>query len=92
MSIVNVVQRCYPSAMDQDAIRGWIAGHRAAERRSLELMRREGPMSPELSFRAAMELCELAPPMGPDPVRDREIEQARMLWATLKKPWAARHA
>jgi hypothetical protein len=39
-----------------------------------------------------MELCELAPPMGSDPMRDREIEQARMLWAKLKKPWVARHA
>jgi hypothetical protein len=78
--------------VDREVIRGWIAGHRAAERRSLELMRREGPMSPERSFHAAMELCELAPPVGPDPVRDREIEQARRLWAKLKKPWAARHA
>jgi hypothetical protein len=49
-------------------------------------------MSPERSFHAAMELCELAPPVGPDPVRDREIEQARRLWAKLKKPWAARRA
>lgn len=75
-----------------EAVRRWIAGHRAAERRSLELMRHEGPMSPELSFRAAMELCDLAPPMEPDPVRDREIEQARRLWTKLKKPWVARRA
>jgi len=57
--------------MEQDVVRRWIAGHRAAERRSLELMRDEGPISPELSFRAAMELCDLAAPMEPDPVRDR---------------------
>jgi hypothetical protein len=55
-------------------------------------MRQEGPMSPELSFRAAMELCDLAIPMEHDPVRDREIAEARGLWARLKKPWAARRA
>jgi hypothetical protein len=78
--------------MEQDVVRRWIAGHRAAERRSLELMRDEGPISPELSFHAAMELCDLAAPMEPDPVRDREIEQARRVWAKLKKPWVARRA
>ncbi|HEX7941511.1 MAG TPA: hypothetical protein VF488_06880 [Gemmatimonadaceae bacterium] len=78
--------------MERDAVRRWIAGQRAAERRSLELMQHEGPISPELSFRAAMELCDLAGHMDSDPVRDREVETARRLWAKLKKPWAARHA
>jgi hypothetical protein len=71
----------------RNAVRRWIAGHRAAEHRSLELMRHEGPMSPELSFRAAMELCDLADHMDPDPVREREVETARRLWTRLKKPW-----
>jgi hypothetical protein len=70
----------------------WIAGHRAAERRSLELMRQEGPLSPEASFRAAMELCDLATWAEHDPVRDREVAEARRLWVKLKKPWAARFA
>lgn len=78
--------------MDQEVVRRWIAGHRAAERRSFELMRDEGPLSPESSFHAAMELCDLALPMEPDPVRDREIKQARRLWAKLKKLWVARRA
>ena len=73
--------------VERDIVRRWIAGHRAAERRSLELMQQEGPLSPELSFRVAMELCDLADDMDPDPVREREIETARRLWARLKKPW-----
>jgi len=55
-------------------------------------MQQEGPMSSESSFRAAMELCDLAPLMEQDPVRDREIAEARRLWANLKKPWVARLA
>jgi hypothetical protein len=55
-------------------------------------MREEGAMSPEASFRAAMELCDLATLIEHDPVRDREIAEARRLWTKLKKPWAARLA
>ena len=86
---VPIVLGC---VVDREAVRRWIAGHRAAERRSLELMQQEGPMSLESSFRAAMELCDLAPLMEQDPVRDREIAEARRLWAKLKKPWVARLA
>jgi hypothetical protein len=78
--------------VERDAVRRWINGHRAAERRNLELMQYEGPMSSEASFLAAMELCDLAAPVDSDPVRDREIEKTRRLWAKLKKPWAARSA
>jgi len=49
-------------------------------------------MSSESSFQAAMELCDLAMPTAHDPVRDREIAEARRLWAKLKKPWVARLA
>jgi hypothetical protein len=55
-------------------------------------MRQEGPLSPESSFRAAMELCDLATWMEQDPVRDREVAEVRRLWLKLKKPWAARLA
>jgi hypothetical protein len=78
--------------VDREAVRRWIAGQRAAERRSFEVMRQEGPLSPESSFDAAMELCDLATWTEHDPVRDREVEQARKIWAKLKKPWAARRA
>jgi hypothetical protein len=43
-------------------------------------MRQEGPMSSESSFHAAMEICDLAPVMEQDPVRDQEIAEARRLW------------
>jgi hypothetical protein len=55
-------------------------------------MKREGPMSPELSFEAAMEMCDLAVVSEHDPVRDREIAEARSLWMKLNKPWVARRA
>ena len=78
--------------MQRGAVLRWIAGQRAAERRSLELMQREGPASPEASFRAAMELCDLATWTEDDPVRDREIAEARRLWTKLKKSYVARLA
>jgi hypothetical protein len=78
--------------MERETIRRWVAGHRAAERRSLELMRQEGPVSSEASFQAAMELCDLATWVEHDPVRDREVAEARRLWTKLKKPWVARLA
>ena len=68
----------------------WIAGQQAAERRSLRLMRDEGPMSAEGSFGAAMELCDLVTAERDDPVRDREVAEARRLWTKLKRPWVAR--
>jgi hypothetical protein len=55
-------------------------------------MHEEGPASPESSFRAAMELCDLATWTENDPVRDREVAEARRLWVKLKKPWVARLA
>jgi hypothetical protein len=78
--------------VERAAVRRWIAGHRAAERRNLELMQDEGAMSPERSFRAAMELCDLATAMESDPVADREVTAARALWAKLKQPWRVKHA
>jgi len=54
-----------------------IAGQEAAHRRSLELMKHEGPMSSEASFAAAMELCDLAPILEDDAVRDRELAERR---------------
>jgi hypothetical protein len=86
------MRSCYACVVEREVVRRWIAGHRAAERRRLELMRQEGPISPESSFRAAMELWDLATFMEHDPVRDREVAEARKLWAKLKKPWAARRA
>lgn len=75
-----------------EAVRRWIAGHRSAERRAFDLMKEEGPMTPELSFEAAMEMCDLASFAAHDPVRDREIASVRMLWMKLKQPWVGRRA
>ena len=78
--------------MDNEAVRRWIAGQRAAEQRSFQRMQAQGPMTPEDSFAAAMELCSLAVVPDRDPVRDREIADARAVWAKLKRKWAASHA
>jgi hypothetical protein len=55
-------------------------------------MKQEGPMAAECSFEAAMEMCDLATVPEHDPVRDREIAEARLIWAKLKKPWVAKRA
>jgi hypothetical protein len=78
--------------VDRDVVRRWIAGQRSAERRSFDLMKQEGPMASERSFEAAMEMCDLAAVPEHDPVRDREIAEARAVWTKLKKPWAAKRA
>ncbi|MGE0872821.1 MAG: hypothetical protein AB7P03_29975 [Kofleriaceae bacterium] len=57
----------------------WAAGHRAAEQRILEERRQTGPLPPEHSFVAAMELCALVEITPPDAVRVRETTQAREL-------------
>ena len=78
--------------MDGPAIRRWLDGHRAAERRQLELMRREGAPPASASFAAALELFELVGAVGSDPVRERELAEARSMWARLKRSWAEKHA
>jgi hypothetical protein len=78
--------------MDRDAVRRWILGQRSAEHRGFELMKQEGPIPSELSFEAAMEMCDLAAVLEHDPVRDREIAEARAVWTKLKKPWVAKRA
>jgi hypothetical protein len=55
-------------------------------------MKQEGPMAPDRSFEAAMEMCDLATFPDHDRVRDREIAATRVLWAKLKKPWVAKPA
>jgi len=78
--------------MDRHAVRRWLDGHRAAERRQLELKRREGVPPASESFAAALELFDLADVAGDDPVRQRELVEARSIWARLKRPWAEKHA
>ena len=76
--------------MDRDAVRRWAAGHAAAGRRALELVREEGPPPPAVAFEEAMELCALVDIAPPDPVRLREEAEVRRAWAKVRA-WAARH-
>jgi hypothetical protein len=63
-------------------VRGWQAA--AAQER--ELARRQPVLSPAASLSQALELRDLAghAPLGPDPVRDREVECVRALWRRLR--------
>ena len=73
--------------MDASLVKRWAAGHRAAARRALEVMRDEGPASPEVSFEKAMDLIDLASKTS-DEFREQDIEHARASWAKLRA-WAA---
>ncbi len=49
-------------------------------------------MCPEASFAAALELIALMPvDDGPDPIREREVDEARQAWAKVRA-WAAKRA
>jgi hypothetical protein len=74
--------------VDDDAVRRWYAGHAAAGRRALALMREEGPPAPEVAFAQAMELCALVAVEPADAVRMRDDAAARAAWARVRA-WAA---
>lgn len=73
--------------MDPLHAKRWAAGHAAAGQRALDLMREEGPSSPEVSFSEAMDLIDLAQPVA-DEFREQQVEHARAAWAKLRA-WAA---
>jgi len=50
-------------------------------------MGEEGPSSPEVSFREAMDMIDLAQPAADD-FREQQVERARAAWAKLRA-WAA---
>jgi hypothetical protein len=75
--------------MDPALAKRWLAGHQAAERRALQVMRDEGAASPEVSFARSMELLDLAP--EDDGFRERDAAQVRAVWAKLRS-WAASRA
>jgi len=65
-------------------VRGW----RAAEVRERQLRAIEGAVAPEAALEAALELCELLPDQtASDPLREREVEQARSAWRRLRDGW-----
>lgn len=66
-----------------EAWRRRVQGWRAAERRELDDRRERGPLAPDESLAAAIELAELLPFSAEDAVRTREVEQARRAWSKL---------
>lgn len=77
--------------VERNTFAQFIRGQRAAEVRSLQLIREEGPRSSEEAFARAMELCDLAPVGAHDPLRERDDLQARQMWAKVRA-WAAGRA
>jgi hypothetical protein len=76
------------SAEHAARIRQRVQGWRAAEVRERELRREEGAMTPADALEAALELCELLPEdADSDPLREREVEQARLAWRRLRDGW-----
>jgi len=67
-------------------LRRRVMGWRAAERREQRIRAREGPLDPDASLEAAIELHEFLPPETDalDVVRRREIASARAAWQTLR--------
>jgi len=75
--------------MDRLLAKRWLAGHAAAEQRALEVVRAEGPASPNDAFVRSMELLDLA--ASEDPFRETDVAPARAAWVKLRA-WAARRA
>lgn len=73
--------------MDSSLAKRWAAGHAAAHQRALQVMREEGPSSPEIAFAEAMDLIDLASEVV-DEYREHQVVRAREAWAKLRA-WAA---
>lgn len=69
----------------------FVAGQRAAEARALQVIRDEGPRTPEEAFAGAMELCDLVSEEATDPLRADDDAAARVSWAKVRA-WVARQA
>jgi hypothetical protein len=79
------------SAVNDDAVRRWHAGQRAAARRALALLTEEPPPEPAESFARAMELCALVDVGPADEIRLQEEAASRAAWAKVRA-WAASRA
>lgn len=68
-------------------IRRRIAGWRAAEARERQVRRAEPVLDPTTALDLSEELCELDPALfrEEDPVRTREVSEARAAWAKLRE-------
>jgi hypothetical protein len=73
-------------------VRTWVDNHRAAAAREREELYKH-PLTPAEAFAAAFELLNYderlngSPFERPDPVSEREDEQVREAWATLRARW-----
>lgn len=70
-----------------EGIRRRIAGWRAAEARERQVRRAEPVLDPTTALDLSEELCELNPDLfrDEDPLREREVSQARAAWAKLRE-------
>lgn len=68
-------------------IRRRVAGWRAAEVRERQVRRAEALLDPTTALDLSEELCELNPDLfrEEDPVRSREVGEARAAWAKLRE-------
>jgi hypothetical protein len=69
------------------ALRDRVMGWRAAAARETELRRHEGPLDSGEAIDFALEAWALNPHAFEthDPIREREVEQARQAWAKLRE-------
>ena len=68
-------------------IRRRVAGWRAAEARERQVRRTETVLDPTAALDLSEELCDLDPALfrEEDPVRKREVSEARAAWAKLRE-------
>jgi hypothetical protein len=71
-----------------------VAAWRAAEVRERQVRRAEALLDATTSLELSEELCELDPDLfrEEDPVRKREVGEARAAWAKLRERLACQHA
>lgn len=74
-------------------IRRRVAGWRAAEVRERHVRRAEAPLDATTALELSEELCDLDPDLfrKEDPVRKREVGEARAAWAKLRERLGWRH-
>jgi hypothetical protein len=74
-------------------IRRRVAGWRAAEVRERQIRRAEALLDATTALELAEELCELDPDLfrEEDPVRTREVGEARAAWAKLRERLGWQH-
>jgi hypothetical protein len=75
-----------PASREKALVLGRVQGWRTASEQSRRLAVRQPILSPAVSLVQAMELRDLAGSalLGPDPVREREVDRVRAQWRRLR--------